>query len=253
MIGPNIRYLRKKNRLSQQELAEQLSIPRSTLSDYEREHTQVNMDNLLKLSDIFNITIDNLIKTNLSHTELEIVRNPDFKVLAISVDSENNNNIELVETKASAGYLSSFTDPEYIRDLPKISFPNIQQGTYRAFEIQGDSMLPLDPGSIVICSYIENLKDIKSERTYVIISKTEGVVYKRVRPDFQKKRLLLISDNEAYLPYYLDFEDIEEIWQHYCHLSFSDSRYTFNAVLEERLSDIQKRLSEVQQAILLAR
>ncbi|MBK9149691.1 MAG: helix-turn-helix transcriptional regulator [Saprospiraceae bacterium] len=32
--------LTKKNHLSQQELADKLSIPRSTLSDYEREHTQ---------------------------------------------------------------------------------------------------------------------------------------------------------------------------------------------------------------------
>jgi transcriptional regulator with XRE-family HTH domain len=250
MIGQNIKYLRVKNKLSQQELADKLNVPRSSLSDYERGHTQVNLENLLKLSSIFNVTIDNFIKTNLSHTELEIVRNPDFRVLAISVDADNNNNIELVETRASAGYLLSYSDPEYIRDLPKISFPNIPQGTYRAFEIKGDSMLPIEPGSIVICSYIEGLKDIKKDKTYIIISKSEGVVYKRVRPDFQKKRLLLISDNEAYLPYYLDFKDIDEIWQHYCHLSFTDSKFAFNAMLEERLADIQRKLSEVHQSVM---
>ncbi|MBK6783509.1 MAG: hypothetical protein IPG79_06915 [Saprospiraceae bacterium] len=49
----------------------------------------------------------------------------------------------------------------------------------------------------------------------MIISKGEGVVYKRVQPDFDNKRLLLFSDNDQYLPYDITFEEIEEIWQYY--------------------------------------
>ena len=250
MIGQNIKYLRNKNKLSQQELADKLSVPRSSLSDYERGHTQVSIENLIKLSDIFDVTIDELLKSNLSHRDLEIIRNRDLRVLAISVDADNNSNIELVETKAEAGYLESFGDPEYIRDLPKIAFPNIPQGTYRGFEIHGDSMLPMESGSIVICAYVENLKDIKKDKTYVIISKSEGLVYKRVRPDLSNKKLILISDNDTYLPYAIDLKDIGEIWQYYCHLSFSDSKYTFNYMLEEKLQDIQRKLTEVHQVIL---
>lgn len=250
MLGDNIRYLRKKNGLSQQELADRLSVPRSSLSDYEREHTHVSLDNIIRLSEIFDVTIDDLLKSNLSHQDLEIVRNKDLRVLAISVDVDNNNNIELVETKAEAGYLESFSDPEYIKDLPKIAFPNIPQGTYRGFEIHGDSMLPVESGSIVICSFVENLRDIKKDRTYVIISKSEGVVYKRVRPDFQHNKLTLISDNDAYLPYAINFSDIGEIWQYYAHLSFSDSRFTFNYMLEEKLQDIQRKLGEIHQVIV---
>ena len=180
MLNHNIKYLRNKSKLSQQELSEKLSVPRSSLSDYERGHTQVSIDILIKLSDIFDVRIDDLIKSNLSHRDLEIIRNKDMKVLAISVDADNNSNIELVETKARAGYLESFADPEYIRDLPKIAFPNIPQGTYRGFEIHGDSMLPMESGSIVICSYVESLRDIKKDKTYVMISKSDGLVYKRI-------------------------------------------------------------------------
>jgi len=251
MIGPNIKYLRQKNKLSQQELADQLSVPRSSLSDYERGHTQVSIDNLLKLSDIFDVTVDALIKTNLSHTDLEIIRNRDFKVLAISVDVDNNCNIELVETKAEAGYLESFGDPEYIKDLPKIAFPNIPQGTYRGFEIHGDSMLPMESGSIVICSYIENLLDIKKDKTYVIITKSEGLVYKRLRPDIKHKKLILCSDNDSYLPYEIALSDVAEIWQYYAHLSFSDSKYTFTYMLEDKLQDIQRKLSEVHKVVVI--
>lgn len=136
MLNHNIKYLRQKHSLSQQELSEKLSIPRSSLSDYERGHTQVGLDVLIKLSEIFDIRIDDLLKTNVSHQQYEIARDHTLKVLAITVDTADRNLIDLVETKAAAGYLTSFTDPEYIKDLPKINFPNIPIGTYRGFEIQ---------------------------------------------------------------------------------------------------------------------
>ena len=250
MIGQNIKYLRNKYKLSQQELSEKLTVPRSSLSDYERGHTQVSIDMLIRLSDIFDVKIDDLLRSNISHRDLEIIRNRDLRVLAISVDADNNSNIELVETKAEAGYLASFADPEYIRDLPKIAFPNIPEGTYRGFEIHGDSMLPMEPGTIIICSYVESLKDIKAGRTYVIISNADGVVYKRVKNDANTNQLMLISDNEAYLPYQIDYTDIAEIWQYYAHLSFSDSKYTFNNMLEEKLHDIQRKLTEVHKVVV---
>jgi transcriptional regulator with XRE-family HTH domain len=250
MVGQNIKYLRVKHKLSQQDLADKLSVPRTSLSDYERGATQVSIDNLIKLSDIFNVTIDDLVKNNLSHKDLEIIRNKDLRVLAISVDSQNRNNIELVDTKAEAGYMQSFSDPEYIKDLPKIHFPHIPDGTYRAFEIRGDSMAPLQSGSIVICSFVEQLSDIKNGLTYVIISKSEGVVYKRVRPDHANQSLTLISDNELYLPYTIDFEEIDEVWQYYAHLCFNDAKTILTHFVEERLADIHSKVSALHKKVI---
>ncbi|MBK6362878.1 MAG: helix-turn-helix domain-containing protein [Saprospiraceae bacterium] len=250
MLNHNIKYLRQKHSLSQQELSEKLSIPRSSLSDYERGHTQVGLDVLIKLSEIFDIRIDDLLKTNVSHQQYEIARDHTLKVLAITVDTADRNLIDLVETKAAAGYLTSFTDPEYIKDLPKINFPNIPIGTYRGFEIQGDSMLPMESGTIVICHYLENIFDVKKNKTYVIISKGEGVVYKRVQPDFDNKRLLLFSDNDQYLPYDITFEEIEEIWQYYAHIGFNDVKKSFNYMLEEKLNSMQYTLNEVYKTIV---
>lgn len=249
-LPQNIKYLREKHKLSQQDLSETLGIPRSSLSDYERGHTQVGLEILLKLSDIFNVSVDHLLKENLTHGELEIARDKDLRVLAISVDSENRNNIELVDTKAAAGYLTSYSDPEYIRDLPKMQFPRLPQGTYRAFEIQGHSMLPMESGSIVICSYVENLKQVKKQKTYVIISKNEGVVYKRVLPDLPGKRLILLSDNEEFLPYEIPLEEIDEIWQYHAHIGFSDVKQTYLSSLDEKISGMQQTLSEVHKAIV---
>jgi hypothetical protein len=44
------------------------------------------------------------------------------------------------------------------------------------------------------------------------------------------------------LPYEIPFNEIDEIWQYYAHLSFSDVKYRFNSMLEDKLQDIQKKL-----------
>ncbi len=249
MLAQNLNYLRKKNKLSQQGLAEVLELPRTTLGDYERGKTEPNLAMLLKLADYFKVKVDELIRSDLSHQDLEILRNKDLRVLAISVDQDNRGNIELVDTKAEAGYLQNFSDPEYIRDLPKIAFPSIPDGTYRGFEIRGDSMLPIEPGSIVICSYVERLSDIKDGRTYVVVSKDEGVVYKRLRNISDRNTLFLQSDNETYLPYELDYQHVAEVWQYYAHLSFSDSKSTFNFLIEEKLADIQRKITAIHNRV----
>jgi phage repressor protein C with HTH and peptisase S24 domain len=167
-----------------------------------------------------------------------------MRVLAISVDQENRQNIELVDRKAEAGYLESFQDPEYISELPKLYFPQIPEGTYRAFEIQGNSMLPLLPGSIVICGYVENIDALKNDRTYVIATR-EGIVYKRIFNNINDHTITAISDNPAYPPYIIPWEDIAEIWQYYAHVSFSDIKKGMDQWLESNIGEIQRKLDEI--------
>jgi DNA-binding XRE family transcriptional regulator len=244
MLTKNLNYLRKKNKVSQQVLADVLGVARTTLGDYERGKTEPNIETLINIATYFNVKVDDLLRSNLSHQDLEILRNKDMRVLAISVDQENRQNIELVDRKAEAGYLESFQDPEYISELPKLYFPQIPEGTYRAFEIQGNSMLPLLPGSIVICGYVENIDALKNDRTYVIATR-EGIVYKRIFNNINDHTITAISDNPAYPPYIIPWEDIAEIWQYYAHVSFSDIKKGMDQWLESNIGEIQRKLDEI--------
>jgi hypothetical protein len=95
-----------------------------------------------------------------------------------------------------------------------------KQGTYRGFEIKGDSMLPLQSGTIIIGEYQENWADVKIGETYVIISKNDGVVYKRAGNKYKENRKLkLISDNPVYDPYEISAEDVLEIWKAKAYIS----------------------------------
>src|SRR6185436_4661945 len=80
-------------------------------------------------------------------------------------------NIQLVPIKAAAGYLRGYGDEAAVKDLPKFSLPMLGKGNYRAFEILGDSMPPLDTGTVVVGELVKNLGDLKNGKTYILITK----------------------------------------------------------------------------------
>ncbi len=249
MLAQNLKYLRLKHDISQKVLSETFDIPRTTLGDYERGKTEPSINTLIKLSDYFKIPVDDLIKKDLSLGEFEMISTRNMKVLAITVNDDQEGNIELVDSKAEAGYLEGFQNPEYIKDLPKIHLPDLPSGTFRAFTIQGDSMVPVEPGSIILAKYVDNLKDIKDNKTYVVIGNKEGLVYKRVRRDDKAKKLVLLSDNETYLPYDLSYDEVGELWQYHAHISFSDEKKEIDSRVSATLEDLKKQMSDIKKTL----
>lgn len=249
MFPNNIKVLRARLNLSQQQMSEELNIPRTTLSGWERASTEPNIEMLGRLARYFGIPLDDLLFGNVEQIQHIRTNQNKMKVLAITVDRENNGNIELVETKAEAGYLESLYDPEFMRELPRIYFPNIPQGTYRAFEIRGDSMLPMEPGNIVITKYTENLEAIKDGKTYVVVGRNEGVVYKRVYRDKDREQLILVSDNALYSPYTVHFSEIQQLWQYYAHLNFSDLKTLMDGYADSKIQSIENKIDYLTKVV----
>jgi transcriptional regulator with XRE-family HTH domain len=221
-ISSNIKFLRKKKGLTQQQFADQVGIKRSLVGAYEEERAEPKYELLKNLALFFDVSIDDFINETINEKWVPKPKgNPaNLRVLSISVDKDDNENIELVPLKASAGYLNGYADTEYVAHLQKLYLPMFKQGTYRAFEIKGDSMLPLVSGTIIVGEYQENWADVKAGETYVIISKSDGIVYKRVGNKFKEnKKLKLISDNPVYEPYDINGEDVLEIWKAKAYIS----------------------------------
>jgi len=245
MFHQNLKFLRQKRQLSQQLLAEELGIPRTTYSEYEKGNTEPNLRLLKRMAQLFTISLDQLLTSDVSLENLEVFRNKELRILAMTMDHTGHNNIELVSTKAEAGYITGMSDPEYISDLPKISFPALRNGRYRAFEISGDSMLPLESGAVVISQYVEKLENIKDDSTYIVITHKDGVVYKRLQNLKDENRILAISDNERFRPYTIEYQDIQEIWAYHAHIGFSDLKKTYDNMMEDKINDIHRKVSEI--------
>jgi hypothetical protein len=87
-------------------------------------------------------------------------------------------------------------------------------GNYRAFEIIGDSMLPTPSGSVIVGEKVNSMDDVKSNMAYIVISRNEGIVYKRIiKNNKVKNKVTLASDNPTFQPYQVNTEDIIELWQ----------------------------------------
>ena len=214
-LSSNLRFLRKQRGITQNELADQLDVQRTMISAYEDGRSEPKLSTLQKIAELLDVGMEELIEHDIESKGRRAIQPKEFRILTIAADDSDNENITLVGQKASAGYLNGFADPEYMETLPQFHLPNLsRQATYRAFELAGDSMLPLVSGTIVIGAYVDQLKQIKSGRTYVLVTQTEGVVYKRVFNYLEENgKLFLVSDNELYKPYEVRGEDVLEIWE----------------------------------------
>jgi hypothetical protein len=126
----------------------------------------------------------------------------------------DSNQIHFVPMKAAAGYLAGYADEEFIDELNTITLPMLGSGQYRAFEIIGESMLPTPSGSIIVGQKIDGMDDVKQNAAYIVVSRSEGIVYKMLsRHPKTKNKVTLSSDNQSYQPYNINTEDILELWQ----------------------------------------
>lgn len=226
-VAKNIRHLRKLKGLTQEGLSEDLKVTRSRISSYEENRSAPTIEMLIKLSDYFKVPIDILLRNDLTKAkDSSFIEIGNQRVLfPITVDEDNENLIEIVPVKASAGYLAGYDDPEYIEQLEKIKLPFLPTGKHRAFPIKGDSMLPMKEGSFVVGRFIEDRNEIVDGKTYVLITLNDGMVYKRVYNQIKESNsLLLISDNKDYKAFEVPINEVLELWEFTC--SINTQEYT---------------------------
>lgn len=243
-ITKNIRHLRKLHNLTQEQFAEELKVPRSRIGSYEEGRSEPPIAMLIALSQYFKVPVDILIKNDLTLAkDRSFIEVGNQRVLfPIQVDGENENLIEVVPVKASAGYLLGYDDPEYIEQLDKIKLPFLPTGKHRAFPIKGDSMLPLKDGSYVVACFVEQLNDIKNGSTYVVVTRNNGITYKRVTNNIATNgTITLSSDNKAYSPFSIPAQEVVELWEFTC--SINTQEYQAH---ELKLSSIAQMLTELQ-------
>jgi hypothetical protein len=136
--------------------------------------------------------------------------------------------------------------------LNTFTLPMLAPGQYRAFEIIGDSMLPTPSGSVIVGEKVDDLEGLKNSNTYILVSRQEGIVYKRVmKSPKTKQKLTLVSDNPVYQPYQVDANDIVEVWQAQMVITRANQqqRWDVNQLasivtnLQEQVSTLKKKMN----------
>jgi hypothetical protein len=193
--------------------------------------------------DLFKLTMDDLLRKDLSNQEANYLSQRRAMKM-----SSGPAEIPFVPMKAAAGYLAGYADPEFIDELNTFTLPMLTGGNFRAFEIIGDSMLPTPSGSVIVGEKVNDLEEIKNDTPCIVVSRNEGIVYKRVQKNGkQKDKLTLISDNPVFHPYTVNTEEVIEMWQAQVVISKANSQHRWDMnQLANVVSDLQQQVSSLQ-------
>jgi len=261
-FGSNIRLLRQRRQWSQSIVADEIGVKRNSLSGYESGSSQPTFMKLLAISDLFRVSIDKLLRYDLSSlSERQLsdiekgfdidIKGERLRVLATTIGMDDEENIELVSETAKAGYTTGFSDPEYISSLPVFRLPHLaRQKKYRAFPISGDSMPPVSDGSIVIGEYLEDWSSIKDGSLCILITRNDGIVFKKVFNQLSESgKFMLVSTNPTYAPFYVEIPEILEVWKFngYVSQEFDEEQ----ALPKDQMSEVLKSLQQEVAAIRL--
>ncbi|WP_407483660.1 LexA family transcriptional regulator [Elizabethkingia anophelis] len=236
------------------ELASFLGIARNTLSTW-RSRNSIDYDLIISKCDQIDANWLITGKGNMLKDDIKqhspVVLEPDYQhrvPQVITVDSHNHDNIALVPLKLKAGYLEGYNDPSFIKKLPTFRVPGLNNGIFRMFEIEGNSMFPTLPDRThVIGQFVENwVRDIKDDQLYAIISnEVEDGLVKRCLNRIEKyNNLICKSDNRRNYPTQnLDPRTIKEIWEIKLHLNW---QLPNPADIYDRMNDFEAELQQIK-------
>jgi repressor LexA len=177
-----LRMVREQRNLSQKQVADYLGITSQAYGYYERGERNPGSDNLRKLANYFDVSVDYLLgRDHGNQTSNRVV--PLLGSVPAGVPIEAIEDVE-----------------EYIDIYPRF----VKHGELFALRVQGDSMEPdLRSGDIVI---IEKQEFIENGDIAVIRVNGEDVTLKRVK--LTNKGLMLIPSNPAYDPVFFDSDQV---------------------------------------------
>jgi phage repressor protein C with HTH and peptisase S24 domain len=238
------------------ELSESIGILQTNFNDIKQGRRSITTHALTQFKTIYPFIDLNYILTGQGKPYIEkpipTIQEPDTsyitgkntRVVAITQDSRGNENIELVQSKAAASYIDNLQEPEFIGKLPKLFIPTgqLQGGTFRGFEVKGNSMEPtLQSGSIVIGRYIDNWTSIKDDWIYIIVT-NEAVLVKRCLNRIEaRQQLYLKSDNYEYEARNIDITDVREVW-----FLKAELRYNFKNTGKELYTQVQHLQADLE-------
>lgn len=197
--------LRENLNLSQQEFADKIGITQGALSQLEAGKSTLSLSTITKISQVFNVDCNWLI------LGIEGYDESNFQSYQKALETSF---IPLVNEEAHAGYIEQCSDEGYIKTLDVYKIPGFENGNYRLFEVEGDSMMPIiRPRETLITEQVKDIKQLENGSVCVVVTK-DGIVAKRLfSHNTDPISYLFKSDNPEYKTYSIQGSDILEIWR----------------------------------------
>ncbi len=121
------------------------------------------------------------------------------------------NTIQIVRRFQYNDYLMKNKELSFLKTLAEFHLPTLSAGEYRAFEAAEDFAFD---GALLIGSLVKNWYEITDSKNYVLVTKPQGIIYRRVYNQVKiKGTLLLSSDNHRFPSTEISINDVIETWE----------------------------------------
>jgi hypothetical protein len=111
-------------------------------------------------------------------------------------------------------------------------------------------MLPMQDKSWVVGEFVQDLTTIRDNQLYIVLTLNEGIVFKKVKNELQKKgSLMMISTNPEYDPYDLPVVEIREVWKFVLYITGEVPESNDNSRIWNHLDEIKKDIGEIKSRI----
>lgn len=184
MFGEKLRALRKKNNMTQVDLAKALDLDKSSIAKYESAGIIPSVDTLQKIASLFKVSIDYLLNAQL-------------------YDINNIVNVEIIGTVVAGR--DGIATYEFLGVSQAININDKEE--YKYLKVRGDSMSPqIMEGDLAL---VRLQSDVDSgDLAVVIIDGEEGVIKKIQKTE---NSISLISFNPMYETRVFVGKDMEKI------------------------------------------
>jgi len=205
MLGYNIKTLRKSKKMYQQDLADALSVSKSTIAMWETNKRIPDATTLLKIANYFNISVDELLGNTLPNSEPSLTTNPEYRGFNI-LDKENIYMIPIFRT-VSAGF-GAYADDQICGYEPLYLESQREAEETLAIAVKGDSMYPkIEEDDLVVVhkqDYFENGDIVVA----VVVGENDGFVKRAFQTE---EKLTLESINPSYPPMIFSGSKLDDI------------------------------------------
>jgi len=187
-------------------IAEEIGVSNSYFTQLKKKNGNIGSNIILSILRKYPTVSSDWLLTG----EGEMLRGEEDKTVAIPV--QQGKGIPLIPAEAIAGFnMEGFDDlvveeHYHVPDFNRVS-PDF------LIRARGASMYPkFNSGDVLACKLIDDFAFIQWNKPHVILSKSQGIMLKRIKPSgVDKENWLLVSDNEKYDPFSFPVEDLHRL------------------------------------------
>lgn len=216
IFSENLSTMRLWLKLTQQGLADKVGSKKGNITQYELGNNLPKKDVLVNLAKLAGVTVDDFLNKPWSPPDdgLQEAKPSDLTWMWVP----------LVSPEAQAGYMTGYSDPEYIAQLPTVPFiiDKMPRGKYVAFKVKGDSMNngtleSYASGDIVMGREIK--KDLWryklhiNDWDFIVVHQNNGVILKKIiEHDVEGGTIKLHSLNEEFNDFEVSLTEVDQLF-----------------------------------------